>query len=65
MKFASDTSAFSINTMLVHLGPKIHGGLFFSVGLVRKLVRGRWIIGKGAIMLFAIRSWLAWMMMMK
>ena len=41
MKFASDTSALRITTMLVHSEVKVQGGLSLDVGLERKLVRGR------------------------
>lgn len=60
MKFASHASAFSINTMLVPVGAKVQGGLSLDLGLEKELVRGRWIVDKGAIELFAIRSWFAW-----
>ena len=60
MKFASDTLAFDINTMLVPFGAKDQGGMSLDLGLEKKLVGGRWIVDKSAIVLFAIRSWLAW-----
>ena len=46
--------------MLVPLEPKAQGGLSSDLELERELVRSRWIVDKGAIVLFAICSWLAW-----
>ena len=63
MKFALDTSVFSVNAMLIALGPKVQGGLSLDLGLERELLRGRWIVVEGSMLLFAIRSWLAWIMM--
>ena len=60
MKCAPDTLASSINTILIPLEADVQGGLSIDIGLERKLGGGRWIVDKGAIVLFAIRSWLAW-----
>ena len=46
--------------MLVPLEAKVQGGLSLDLGLEKKVVRGRWIVDKGAILLIGIRSWLAW-----
>ena len=59
LKFALETSVFSVKAMLISLGPKLQGGLSLDLRLERKLLRGRWIVDKGSIVLFAIRSWLA------
>ena len=63
LRFALETSVFSVDAMLITLRPKVQGGLSLDLKLEEKLLRGRWIVDKGSIVLFAIRSWLGWMMM--
>ena len=56
LKFALEASVFSVNAMLIAVGPNVQGGLSLDLGLEEKLLRGRWIVDKGSIVLFAIRS---------